>query len=135
MQPLEWKETYSVGVKALDDQHKMLVSHLNTIYQLFDDPSQKDKAGNLLAELEQYAMVHFKSEEDLFVKYKFHGLDIHAKEHRYYEQKVNEFKTRFNSSDDKVTLDMLEFLADWLTGHILGSDQDYHKYLNNCGVF
>ena len=28
---------------------------------------------------------------------------------------------------------MLEFLADWLTGHILGSEQEYRRYFNDCG--
>ncbi len=135
MRSLEWKESYSVGVQSLNEQHKVLVGHLNTIYELFDSPDKREQVGALLSELEQYAQVHFKSEEDLFSKYKYHALATHALEHRFYEQKVNEFKTRFDSSDEKVTLDMLEFLADWLTGHILGSDQEYRRYLNNCGVF
>jgi hemerythrin len=135
MRSLEWKESYSVGVQLLNDQHKVLVGYLNTIYQLFDCPDKSEQVGILLSELEQYALVHFRSEEDLFIKYKYHGLKNHALEHRLYEQKVSEFKTRFDSADNKVTLDMLEFLVDWLTGHILGSDQEYRRYLNNCGVF
>jgi len=135
MKSLEWKESYSVGVQSLNDQHKVLIGHLNTIYQLFDCPDNKNQVGTLLSELEQYAQVHFKFEEDLIIKYKYHGLKNHALEHRLFENKVSEFKARFNSADDKVTLDMLEFLADWLTGHILGSDQEYRRYLNNCGVF
>lgn len=135
MKILEWKDSYSVGVKALDEQHMKLLSHLNTIYQLFDDPSQKERLDELLSELEEYATTHFKSEEELFEKYHFHSLEQHAKEHRMYEQKVTEFRARLNSPDEKITVDMLEFLADWLTGHILGSDQDYRRYLNNCGVF
>jgi hemerythrin len=113
----------------------VLVGHLNTIYDLFDSPDKSEQVGILLSELEQYALVHFRSEEDLFIKYKYHGLKNHALEHRLYEQKVSEFKTRFDSADNNVTLDMLEFLVDWLTGHILGSDQEYRRYLNNCGVF
>jgi hemerythrin-like metal-binding protein len=135
MKSLEWKESYSVGVQSLNEQHKVLVGHLNTIYELFDSPDKREQVGALLSELEQYALVHFRSEEDLFIKYKYRELDKHALEHRFYEHKVSEFKTRFDSSDEKVPLDMLEFLADWLTGHILGSDQEYRRYLNNCGVF
>jgi hemerythrin len=132
---LEWKESYSVGVQLLNDQHKVLVGHLNTIYELFSSPEKREQVGTLLSELEQYALVHFRSEENLFIKYKYRELDKHSLEHRFYEQKVSEFKTRFDSSDEKVPLDMLEFLADWLTGHIQGSDQEYRRYLNNCGVF
>jgi hemerythrin-like metal-binding protein len=135
MQSLEWKESYSVGVNTLDEQHKLLVSHLNTIYHIYNDPEKKEQTGVMINQLEEYALVHFKSEEDLFVKHKFYGLDQHAKEHRFYEQKIKEYHTRFDSTDNKVTVEMLEFLADWLTGHILGSDQDYRRYLNNCGVF
>ncbi len=68
MKSLEWKESYSVGVQSLNDQHKVLIGHLNTIYQLFDCPDNKNQVGTLLSELEQYAQVHFKFEEDLFIK-------------------------------------------------------------------
>ena len=135
MKSLEWKDSYSVGVKALDEQHQILLNHLNTIYQLFDDPSQKERIGVLLSELEDYALVHFKTEEDLFAKHRYHSQEQQAKEHRLYEQKISDFRARFDSSDQKVTVDMLEFLADWLTGHILGSDHEYKRYLNNSGVF
>lgn len=135
MKALEWKESYSVGVKAFDEQHKKLLSYLNTIRSIFNDPGQLDELGKLLSELEKYAKTHFKAEEDLFVKYGYYGLEQHAKEHRMYEQKVNEFRTRFKASDPNISLDMLEFLADWLTGHIQGSDHDYSRFLNNCGVF
>ena len=94
MKSLEWKESYSVGVQSLNDQHKLLVGHLNTIYELFDSPDKKSQVGTLLTQLEQYAQIHFRSEEDLFTKYKYRELDKHALEHRFYEQKVREFKMK-----------------------------------------
>jgi hemerythrin len=29
----DWKETYSVGVKEIDNQHKMLVGTLNELFE------------------------------------------------------------------------------------------------------
>ncbi len=135
MRKIEWKDTFSVGVKALDEQHQELFSYLNTIFAIFEDPSQREKTGEVLLKLEEYARVHFTTEEKLFEKHKFYGTKDHQKEHHLYEEKIKEFNLRMEKGNDRVLEDMLEFLADWWMGHIQGCDKDYTRFLNNSGVF
>jgi hemerythrin len=135
MKNIEWNESYSVGVKIFDEQHQQLLSYLNKIRELFNDETKKEEINDLLTELEQYAIIHFKTEEDLFTKYKYYNLEKHNSEHRYYEQKVSEFRTKFQAADGKIKTEILEFLADWLMGHIQGTDKEYRYFMNNNGVF
>jgi hemerythrin-like metal-binding protein len=135
MYKLEWKEEYSVGVKLFDDQHKNLLSYLNKIFGIFNDSGSKEEVEKLLEDLEQYAMTHFKTEEEVFDKYKYYGSEFHNQEHRLYESKINDFRAKFHASDEKVNTEVLEFLADWLMGHIQGTDKEYKRFLNNNGVF
>lgn len=135
MRELKWNDSYSVGVKQFDDQHKMVIGVLNRVFKLFTINTQQDELKQVLSELATYARDHFKSEEQLLEKFKFHGLETHNAEHRLYERKIDELQVRFDAADEKVKTELLEFLADWWMGHIQGCDKDYTRFLNNCGVF
>lgn len=135
MRELKWNDSYSVGVKRFDDQHKMVIGVLNRVFDLFNTNPQQEELKQVLRELATYAQDHFKSEEQLLEKNKFHGLETHTAEHRLYERKINELQIRFDAADEKVKIELLEFLADWWMGHIQGCDKDYTRFLNNCGVF
>jgi hemerythrin len=135
MRKIEWKESFSVGVKSLDSQHQEVVSHLNTIFTFFEDPTKRSKMPELLTNLENYAVNHFSTEEKLFEKYKYHATEDHKKEHQLYVEKMRQFRQRLDNLDESVFVGILEFLSDWWMGHIQGCDQDYKRFLNNCGVF
>lgn len=89
----------------------------------------------MLNDLDSYARDHFTNEEQYFEKYKFHATQEHMKEHRFYEQKIADYQQKYEDHPAEGKTELLEFLADWWMGHIQGCDQDYKRFLNNCGVF
>ncbi len=135
MREINWNESYSVGVKKLDVQHQIVINQLNKVFELFETNSQTDNLKIVLTELENYAKVHFQTEEELFKKYRYHALEAHNQEHRLYEHKIEGFIQRFDTSGDDVKVEVLEFLADWWMGHIQGADKEYTRFFNNCGVY
>lgn len=135
MRKIEWKDTYSVGVKKMDEQHKEIVDYLNKMFEIIDQHSQLDQVKELFAKLDDYAQVHFTTEEGLLSKNKYHDLKSHQEEHQIYIEKINTFRERLVSTDEHVSEDILGFLADWWMGHIQGCDKEYTRFLNNCGVF
>jgi hemerythrin len=135
MREIKWNSSYSLGIKKIDDQHEVIIGVLNRISYCFDPNSSPVDLGNLLDELTNYAQIHFSYEEQLLEKYKYHGLDGQITEHRFYERKVEELRGRLATSEEKVKAELIAFVADWWMGHIQGSDRDYSRYLNNCGVF
>ncbi len=135
MRTLTWKDNYSVGVKNLDVQHQHLLDTLNKVSGLFEANADQEEIKVLLNELDTYAKTHFKTEEQYFEKFKFHGIQDHMKEHRYYEQKIMVIQQKYEEHPEEGKTELLEFLADWWMGHIQGCDQDYKRFLNNCGVF
>jgi hemerythrin len=135
MKTLEWNESYSVGVKSLDEQHMNLFSLINKMRTMVTSQDQSADMGNLLVELEKYAHEHFLTEEGLLKKYNYYGLDQQKKEHLLYEQKVLEYHARIEKSEENILLDMIGFLVDWWTGHIQGTDSEYRFFLNNRGVY
>ncbi len=135
MKTLEWNESYSVGVKALDEQHMNLFSLINKMRTMVTSQEQSADMGNLLVELENYVHEHFLTEEGLLKKYNYYGLDQQKKEHQLYEQKVLEYHVRIDNAEEVILLDMIGFLVDWWTGHIQGTDSEYRFFLNNRGVY
>jgi hemerythrin len=48
---------------------------------------------------------------------------------------VSNLQTRFEAGQSlELSLEALAFLKDWLTGHIMGSDQRYGPHLNAKGI-
>jgi len=48
--------------------------------------------------------------------------------------KVLAFKKQFDTGKASVTPELMTFLQDWLTNHILTVDQKYGEFLNSKGV-
>ena len=58
----------------------------------------------------------------------------HKAEHERFTNAVLDFQSKFRRNEIGLTIDAMEFLKDWLSKHILGSDQRYAPFLNAQGV-
>lgn len=135
---LKWKDDFSVKVSVLDDQHKELFNLGNKIYNALktEKEDKYDEIVRLLDELEEYTRYHFKTEEKLLEKYGVIVSDEHKKEHEDFVIKLMEAKTRdLDSNQEKVLYGMLNFVADWITNHILNTDKEYSQPLNEKGIY
>jgi len=123
---LKWKEEYAIGVEEIDEQHKHLFEIGNEIYDLLENyllPDKYDKIIQIVTELKEYTVNHFKTEEDFMLKIKYPG---------YFKQKVahDDFIKEVESIDfsaidqdqDGHTRKLLEFIFGWVLDHILKSD-------------
>lgn len=132
---IEWREINSVNVQELDEQHKKLIVIINKFFAI--EPA--DEAGMLVVikELETYAEVHFKTEEEYFVKFNYEKAAEHLKLHQAYREKIISFRQQLAAQEDKYQIfsGLLEFLQEWWIGHINGADQEYTKCFNQQGLF
>jgi len=131
---LTWKENYSVGVKDLDKQHVGLVDTLNQLHAAMMKGQANTVTGSLLRKLVDYTREHFASEESMMAATRFPGLAAHRAKHHELTRQVAEFVGRYERGEISLNLDLLNFLRDWLTTHILKEDQGYGPWLNQHGV-
>ena len=89
---VDWDEGMSVGVKALDDDHKRLLDTINKLYSAIDDDANKEVLEAIFTELENYVIGHFSREEAFLKKCNYEGLAEHIKEHEQFALKVPELK-------------------------------------------
>ena len=62
-----WKDDYKLGVQLIDDQHKKLFEICGRAYDLLKNEvyiDKYDRIVEIIEELKQYALYHFKSEEE-----------------------------------------------------------------------
>lgn len=124
---LIWKNSYSIGIELIDIQHKHLFDIGNEAYSLLENDMQTDKydAINLIVEdLRSYAKYHLKCEENYMVKTNYSGYKQQKKEHDYFIKKVNEIQLyNIDKSKQKIILDLLSFIFNWISQHILEKDK------------
>lgn len=124
---MEWQETYRIHIKDLDDHHQHLVGLLNTTYDNFVRGVSSTEIASVLSALGEYADFHFEAEEQWMQANSYPHLDKHVSEHGVFETSVAQMH-RDHGAGKETTLEVLTFLVDWLSKHILITDADLGRF-------
>jgi len=131
---ITWNNNLSVNVKGLDLQHQKLINSINQLHDAMTKGQSNQQLSGILNDLIVYTKTHFKSEEDLFVKYNYPEKQKHKEAHDGFVNKIEEFKTNFNEGKTSLSLDLMSFLNKWLIEHIKKMDKSYSDFLNSKGI-
>lgn len=134
MAMVTWNDNLSVKVAEIDMQHKKLVAMINDLYDAMKIGKGKDAVGVILNGLLSYTTTHFQVEEKYFAKFGYPDAEDHKKEHAAFVQKIKEFKEGFATGKVTLTIEVMNFLSDWLFKHIKGTDKKYTKFFNEKGL-
>ncbi len=131
---MTWTENYSVGIKSIDMQHQKLIGMLNELQDAMLAGKANDHIGRILDALVQYTVTHFAYEEKLFAAHGYKDAAAHKAEHDKLTKQVADFQMQFKTGKAKLSSALMNFLRDWLNGHILGTDKKYSAHLVSKGV-
>jgi hemerythrin len=131
---ITWNDTLSVHIKEIDSQHQRLVELVNKLHDAMKAGRGNDVMGPILSDLVRYTVSHFATEEAYFKKYAYPDFAQHKKEHDDLTVKAKALKASFEKGKMTVSIEVMNFLRDWLSSHILGSDKKYGPYLNGKGL-
>lgn len=131
---ITWKKQFSVNVKEIDAQHNKIIDYINELHSAMSGGKGKEILGDILEKLAGYTVEHFSTEEKYFDKYKYVLSVTHKLEHNKFVQKVVEFKKGYIEGNLILSVELMEFLKNWLCEHILGSDKLYTKCFNENGL-
>jgi hemerythrin-like metal-binding protein len=129
-----WTDAMSVQLVEIDDQHKELIKMLNEMYDAFMNKEHKTKAGAIVNKMLDYTRYHFTTEEKYFSKFNYSGAVDHIKEHELFRNKVEEFIDKYKKNHSALTYDVMNFLRNWLTTHIMETDRKYISCFKENGV-
>lgn len=133
---MAWNDSWLVGIREVDTQHKHLVSLLNQLHEAMGGSEGKTQLGGILSELVNYTKAHFAGEERLMRQHGYAEYNAHKQEHDRLTEQILKFEQTFLSDGATVSssVEVLHFLRNWLQHHICGTDKKYVPFLQSKGV-
>jgi len=129
-----WNDTYSVKIGIVDTQHKVLVDLINELHQAMIARQGKEHLGGVLTSLTKYTQGHFKAEEGILQSNQYPDIVNHKAEHERFIKTLAEYQAKFQRNEIALTIEVMDFLKDWLIKHIMGVDKKYTAHLHSKGV-
>ncbi|NGZ05817.1 MAG: bacteriohemerythrin [Magnetococcales bacterium] len=129
-----WSDALKIQVQSMDEQHRVLVDLVNSVHALTKSGQVAEAVDQVLPRLLDYTVHHFAKEEQLFTQHGYPESDQHKQKHQKLIAQLHELAARSQSRDLAATFELLGFLKQWLSHHILKSDQHYARFLNQKGV-
>ncbi len=127
----EWKDSLSVGVEEIDDQHKELIKRVDDLATSIQKNKGRDRIFHLLNFMEDYTEFHFQSEEKYMERFDYPGTDDHRGEHLRFMDVVARLKGKFKEKGrrEDFAMEIQQFLIDWLILHIQNTDSEMGAFL------
>ncbi len=123
----EWNDKLVLGVKSMDDEHKVLIEKINAFISALENQYIKKDKNFLMStfvDLANYTTHHFKDEEAYMESISYPQLNSHRKIHENLLNQVGQYGKQIEEgtiNDKKV----ISFLRNWLLSHIMGVDMQY----------
>lgn len=134
MSLIHWSPLLSVGIDSIDTQHQQLIIIINNLNDSMEKGHADEILSNILDELTVYTKTHFVYEEKLFQEYDYPAGKYHANEHQTLIEHVELLKKKEENGELMLSLEIMNFLKEWITNHILKMDMAYASFLIKKGV-
>ena len=119
---LGWKDSYSIGVSEVDEQHKRLFELFEKIDRALGNEGSEYVVGEAMRELVVYVTEHFRDEERLMRRIDYARLEGHVKAHRAFVGRIVAYLKALKGGRMITADDLAKFLHGWLVDHVLGED-------------
>ncbi len=130
-----WNDKLSVGITQFDEEHKQLVALVNELFDAVQAGRSKEALGGILDSLVAYTKSHFTHEEEHFARLGYPDRDAHKAEHDALASQVLEVQRKYHAgATATLSMEVMNFLKNWLIKHIQGTDKKYGPFLKEKGV-
>ncbi|MEN9461309.1 MAG: hypothetical protein RIS84_1329 [Pseudomonadota bacterium] len=125
----EWDHSLDVGVEVMNQQHRILIRLMDTIYDKNTENAGKEELLKSIYAMVDYTRQHFRDEEQYMSSLGFSGLEAHKRLHLNLLTDLTRFVEDFEQgSIEKLSDDFTIFLKFWLSTHIRGIDTRYGQF-------
>ena len=129
---IQWNERTETNINIIDEQHKGIVSIINSLYALTTTGTGNNMLYSCISDtMKNYSRIHFITEEGFLEESGFEGIDEHRKKHRKLSLDIERAELKSIMANDSRTL--LEFLKKWWLEHINEQDMLYARFLREHG--
>ncbi len=130
---MPWTPNLSVGVKLIDDEHKMWFEKAEKLFEAGKNNQAKEYVGELLQFLDDYTKKHFADEEKYMLSIHYPGYDEQKKAHTLFIQQLTKLQEDYKTSGGNllVIINANQMVVDWLTKHISNMDKKIGEFAKN----
>ena len=132
LEKIAWDDAYSVGVAAMDDQHKKLFGMINQLADCHaaDNCESSGVFHEVLSRMFDYTQLHFKDEEAYLQRIGYPQLAEQKMEHAAFFRQMATFCVAASEGiQDEAAV--YHYLKDWWLPHILESDMQYRHFVES----
>lgn len=126
---ITWTDQIEINIEEIDNQHKKLFHHLNLLYDYVISNADRKTLIRVLDELVDNTVLHFKTEEGYMQEYNYPKFTEHKEEHDKLTKQVVDLQKEFHEGGETISLEMMDFLHDWLKNHTAGTDKRFGNYI------
>jgi len=121
-----WKPEYDLGIPIIDEQHRGIVTIINSLYYGTQSSYIKNILSPTIDMLRSYANIHFQTEEHFLDTIAYPGAASHRLLHQEYTSKLAGIERGI--SVDKDPSQLMGFLKKWWLGHICEEDTLFKNF-------
>jgi hemerythrin len=128
---IAWRDSLSIGVEDIDNQHKQLLSHFDQLLKACEAGKGLEELKRLLNFLDEYVVKHFKDEESIQRLRNYPGYEAHKKEHESFIARLKTLKQEIGVEGVALhhLMETNNLLLKWLINHISTVDVQLGTYL------
>ena len=130
---MPWTPNLSVGVKMIDDQHKMWFVKAEKLFESGKNHQTKEYMGELLTFLDDYTKKHFADEEKYMLSIHYPEYEAQKMAHTAFIAELAKLRNDFETSGGSllVILNANHMVIDWLTKHISNMDKKIGQFASS----
>jgi hemerythrin len=126
---LHWEKRYSVGIGAVDHEHRELIELINRLYEQATSQGAKDAVVDFFGDLLKAISAHFALEERFMRERKYDQLVQHKNDHERLLDEIRDIMEDFEASDRFDERSLAQRLDAWFSRHFETHDARLHTAL------
>lgn len=126
---LQWKDQYSVGIEAVDHEHRELIDLINRLHEEFTTKRSKDAVEAFFGDLFRGISAHFALEERFMRERGYGALPQHKADHERLLDEIRDIMEMARESDSLGQAELARRLDAWFSRHFETHDAALHKAL------
>ena len=124
---LTWKDEYSVGIEAIDHEHKELIDLINRLHAGLDAADAKLTVPAFFGDLLKGISAHFALEEKFMRDHSYRGAGPHKEDHERLLDELREIMDAFEGAEEIDALELSRQLDTWFSRHFRTHDAELHR--------
>lgn len=123
----EWSERLSVGIEAVDAEHRLQISLVKALEDALAQPGAD--VGSILQQLLDYSNAHFVAEELIMRLHAYPGYEEHVLAHGRLLEQLARVKGHHAEGKHAATRELAAAVRHWLVEHVQTMDRDFAAHV------